>query len=318
MPRVSVIIPTYNRADYLPITLDSVLGQTFRDREVIVVDDGSTDHTSEVLERYAGRVRCLRQTNQREGAARNYGIRESEGELLAFLDSDDVWLPNKLEEDLRALEQRPRAALVYSRFAYISSSGEWLGESRLQTPEGDVFDRLVHENFIGLSTVTVRRAPFESVGLFRTERELSGSFDWEAWVRLAAFHPFAHVPRVTTWLRVHPRNMLSDGSYMERAMLRAAELFLTNPALQPRLRGKHARVRASLYLAIAVNHYGNGDMASARRYLARAVQAWPPTVAEPRLVATFLKSLLGARLAFRLRRSKRWLTGRSARQGRAW
>jgi glycosyltransferase involved in cell wall biosynthesis len=315
VPYVSVIIPTYNRAAYLPATIDSVLAQDYRDFELIVVDDGSTDETTQVVQRYESSVQYVHQANQREGVARNHGIRRASGALLAFLDSDDVWLPWKLQADVAAFQRHPDAALVYSRIEDISSTGQRLGARRLPGPSGDVFDRLVLENFIPLSTVSVRRGAFEAVGRFSGEPELSGSIDWEAWVRLSARHPFIHVPLVTTQVRVHPQSMLSNGAYMERAMLRAVDLMLANPEVRHRVGDRRARVLASLYLAIAVNHYSAGAMPRAREYLGRAVRAWSPIVLHPRFPLTLAKSCLGPSGVAALRRFKAELRAQARRAG---
>src|SRR4051794_5813716 len=111
-PAVSVVIPTYNYARFIERALVSVLGQTHRPAEVLVIDDGSTDETATVVDRYATRVRYLRQENSGVSAARNAGVESSTGDLVAFLDADDEWVPNKLELQVEALTKRPEAGLV--------------------------------------------------------------------------------------------------------------------------------------------------------------------------------------------------------------
>ncbi len=107
MPKVSVIIPTYNRAHFLCEALDSALSQTFKDFEIIIVDDGSTDNTKQVLEKYGSRIYYIYQENKGRAEARNTGIRRAKGEHIAFLDDDDIWLPNKLEKQVFFLDARP-------------------------------------------------------------------------------------------------------------------------------------------------------------------------------------------------------------------
>jgi glycosyltransferase involved in cell wall biosynthesis len=121
MPEVSVIIPTYNSANYLTQAVDSVLAQTFRDNEILVVDDGSTDETEDVMRRYNSPVRYIRQKNGGVASARNRGIAESRGRYIAFLDADDTWYPIKLERQLAALDNRSDCQLCYSAFTLAAS-----------------------------------------------------------------------------------------------------------------------------------------------------------------------------------------------------
>ncbi|NEP84931.1 MAG: glycosyltransferase family 2 protein, partial [Okeania sp. SIO3B3] len=113
MPCVSVIIPAYNRADLIGETVDSVLAQTHPDIEIIVIDDGSTDNTADVLATYGSALRVIRQANAGQQAARNAGIRAATGDYIAFLDSDDLWLPHRIEAQLQRFEEVPEAGLVY-------------------------------------------------------------------------------------------------------------------------------------------------------------------------------------------------------------
>ncbi len=131
MPLFSVIIPTYNRAALLGEALESVFAQEFRDYEVIVVDDGSTDGTPEVLQYYGDRIRLFHQENKGPGAARNTGIRQAQGDYVAFLDSDDVWFPWTLKLYCHALARRPRPGFIAGRWAYLTQWQEVLSDNHL-------------------------------------------------------------------------------------------------------------------------------------------------------------------------------------------
>ena len=187
MPRVSVIIPTYNQASYLPAAIKSVLEQTFQDFEIIVVNDGSTDNTSqEVINFSDPRLRYFSQENRGLSAARNTGIQASVGEYIAFLDSDDVWLPQKLELQVALLDSRPEAALIYSDACLFDDrtgavTGKFLDGKRVFS--GKVLKHLLSIQFIKPSTVVVRRGVFETVGRFdESIREVQ---DREMWLRIA-------------------------------------------------------------------------------------------------------------------------------------
>jgi glycosyltransferase involved in cell wall biosynthesis len=186
-PVVSVIIPTYNRADLLPRALNSVLQQTFVDFEVLVVDDGSTDKTAALMAKYQerdDRVRYLDQPqNAGVSAARNRGLREARGVFMAFLDSDDEWLPYKLERQV-ALFQRlsERVGLIYGGVENVGPGGE----RNIHTPRhrGDIRSTLLERNVIhGTSGVTLRRATVERVGFF--DEGIPAVEDYDYWLRVA-------------------------------------------------------------------------------------------------------------------------------------
>jgi len=168
---ISVVVPVFNGAAYIAQAIDSVLGQTLAPDEVIVVDDGSSDSTADIVKRYQPHVLYRRQVNQGPGAARNLGIRESKGELLAFLDSDDIWLPEKLRVQKMALDQDPRLHLVFGQMSQFRSP-ELSSEvaARLACDETAQPSRLI-------SCLLARRAAFERVGPLRTD--LKAEFvDW--------------------------------------------------------------------------------------------------------------------------------------------
>ncbi len=195
-PRVSVVIPTYNRAGAVCEAVQSALDQTYSDLEVIVVDDGSTDDTAQrVGERFGGdaRVVLVSQPHSGPGAARNRGIERARGELIAFLDSDDVWYPEKLELQLRRLDESG-AALVFSDFVFPDGVGE---RTRFQFTgfAGDTSLRGIVEKRFPLCTpaVVARRRDLQEAGLF--DESLPCAQDWDLWIRLIARRPAAYVER---------------------------------------------------------------------------------------------------------------------------
>ncbi len=186
IPNVSVIIPAYNGARFLPEAIESVLAQTYKDYEIIVVDDGSTDNTKEILKPYFDKIKYIHQQNQGAATARNTGIRHSQGEYIAFLDADDVWLPEKLHTQVYYLDNNPEVAMVYSRSFTISGDGELISKksSYKDFPSGEIFNILfLHSFFIYTSTVVVRRRILDTVGLF--DESLITSEDRDLWLRIA-------------------------------------------------------------------------------------------------------------------------------------
>jgi len=300
----SAIIPTYNRAHLVAHAIESALDQRSPadgEVEVIVVDDESSDTTPELAASFGTRIIYMRQANRREGAARNQGAERASGAYLAFLDSDDYWLPGKLAADLDRFEQSDKPALVYSRGRNVDTADRFIGERRLFTPQGDVFWYLAREAFIPMSTVAVRADAFRACGGFVEDRDLSGTADWELWLRLAARWPVGFVDRVGTCIRVHERNMSADPAYMERAMLSAVRHALADPVIADRARGRERFIRACMYVTIAVNAYTNRRRRRTWLWLARALAMWPPQVLDARFWGAALRALVGPTFASRMR-----------------
>ncbi|MBD0302712.1 MAG: glycosyltransferase [Tolypothrix sp. T3-bin4] len=195
MPIISVVIPAYNSEKTIRDTIESVLQQSFKDFELIVIDDGSQDSTYQVVSSFSDpRVRVFSYPNAGVSASRNRGITKANGEFLAFLDADDLWTPDKLEAQLRALEDNPQAAVAYSWTDYIDESGQFLHPGNHPTATGDVYSDLLVNDFLeNGSNPLIRREALRKVGGF--DESLCGPEDWELFIRLAACYPFVVVPR---------------------------------------------------------------------------------------------------------------------------
>jgi glycosyltransferase involved in cell wall biosynthesis len=205
---VSVIIPAYNIAKHIGEAVESVLGQTYRQIETIVIDDGSTDGTLLVLERYGGKVRVVSQQNGGAGAARNRGILEATGEYLAFLDGDDIWYSDKLATQVAILSENKDVCLTSGMADGIDESGDSLDIDL--NYKGDVYDRPLHlynellskGNPVWTSSVVVRRAALKEAGYFDESKRRSQ--DYDMWIRLAEKNNFYIVGRRLgryRWLR---------------------------------------------------------------------------------------------------------------------
>jgi glycosyltransferase involved in cell wall biosynthesis len=185
-PKVSVVIPAYNHGRFLAEALDSVRKQTFRDFNVVVVDDGSTDNTAEVVAAFAPEVRYVHQQNAGPSGARNTGIRHTTGEYVAFLDADDTWMPEKLALQVAYLDVHPEAGLVFTKVLVMSEAGQPLytypHRYRYRRRE---FERLLLWPYGSMNVVMVRRVCFEKLGLF--DESLRAGEDWDMWLRMAPF-----------------------------------------------------------------------------------------------------------------------------------
>jgi glycosyltransferase involved in cell wall biosynthesis len=283
-PVVSVIIPAFNSARYLPRALDSALGQTYSPAEVIVVDDGSTDDTLGVLAPYRDRIRYVRQANRKLPGARNTGIRQARGELIAFLDADDWWWPDKLERQAVLFRERPQVGVVHSGFVFYDESIDQYLPSDHFHPVlahelvGNCYVRLIDGNAINVCTAVVRRECFEKVGLFN-ESLVWGLEDYDLWFRIARYYEFAYVPQVLAAYRRHGANMSSHRLRMDLAELAISCRALAADPELGRAAGKE-RVNKKLfylYSEIGRQFFEAGNLPTARHYFSLALQWCPPS-----------------------------------------
>jgi glycosyltransferase involved in cell wall biosynthesis len=189
MPRVSVIIPTYNCSRYLGRAIDSVCAQTYKDYEILIVDDGSTDDTKDVAMQYGRKLTYLYQQNRGVSAARNHAISKASGELLAYLDADDVWYSEKLERQVAFLDAHQECGMVHSEISVINEQDEILHvrfnrETKRSVPQGYCVQALLRCSHIQTLTVVERRNCFDRVGAF--DERLPIAQDYLHWIMIAA------------------------------------------------------------------------------------------------------------------------------------
>ncbi|MBW2108535.1 MAG: glycosyltransferase, partial [Deltaproteobacteria bacterium] len=194
MPTVSVIIPTFNRATMLKEAIESVLEQDVADFELIVVDDGSTDETPAVLAKYpAPPLHIVSQVHQGVSAARNAGLKKAAGGLIAFLDSDDLWLPGKLAAQMEFFENHPEALICQTEEIWLRNGIRVNPKKRHAKPQGMIFDRCVDLCLVSPSAVMIRRALFDMVGLF--DEQMAACEDYDLWLRVACRFPIYLIDR---------------------------------------------------------------------------------------------------------------------------
>ena len=192
LPRVSVIIPSYNNANYIARAIDSVLNQTYRDFEIIVVDDGSTDNTKDIVSSYPNPVKYLGQDNRGPSSARNAGIAASRGEFIAFLDSDDYWLPEKLSIQMDFFRHCPEAVACQTEEVWIRKGIRVNPRRRHLKPSGDIFESSLKLCLVSPSSVMLRRSLFSEVGLF--DEDLPACEDYDLWLRISCRYPVSLIP----------------------------------------------------------------------------------------------------------------------------
>ena len=236
MPRVSVIIPAYNAEAFLARALRSVVEQTFDDYEIVLVDDGSTDGTAEIAQSFK-EIRYFHQPNRRLPATRNRGMREAKGELIAFLDADDEWLPEKLEHQLAFMGER--GSQISFTDTWVSSKGKRVGRySELVSPcDGDILLPLLRQSFITVNTVMARKELLERVGGFDESAPFRSHEDYDLWLRLAL--EGTRFDYLDEPLAVYHRgfsSMSSDRISMHKRYLEVLEHFDSTYALPPEAR----------------------------------------------------------------------------------
>lgn len=286
-PLVSVVIPTYNAAEFLGETLDSVLAQTYPNLEVIVVDDGSTDATPELLRTYGERITVLRQANAGQAAARNRGARLARGEFLAFLDSDDLWDPDKIARQVYWLQRHPQACATYCDHRSIDARGRTIAASAALAyprPSGDILRALLlGPCIITPGLVLLRREAYEASGGFDEAQFMRGHEDYALWMRLATRGAFVYTPETLVSYRRHARQATRQSLYeLQMARAKVHGLMAIREAIRARGDGDLERLYAWL---LADSHViaswaarQMGDGRDARRLAARALAMQPLSV----------------------------------------
>jgi glycosyltransferase involved in cell wall biosynthesis len=205
-PRVSVVMANYNYARFLPAAVESVLAQTERDFELVIVDDGSTDNSLAVIDRYLAdpRVRCVRTTHLGQARAKSAAVTASVAPLVAFTDADDVWHPAKLERQLPLFADE-RVGVVHCRRTLIGEAGGPLPYTQPPLPRGDVLTAMFRNNFVCFSSAVARRIVLEHVGLFDPHVDLA--VDYDLWLRAAKHYHFDHVDEPLVQYRIGHGNL---------------------------------------------------------------------------------------------------------------
>ena len=300
-PIISVIIPTYNRAYLIGKAIKSVLNQTYQDFEIIVIDDGSTDNTKETVKSFNNfKIRYICHTNnQGVSVARNTGIRASRGKYIALLDSDDEWLPEKLDKQIKVFKSEfPEVGVVYSNVLYIDESGKNM--NKLRNPkkvEGYIYEDLLGGNYVGTpSTLLIKKECFNQVGLF--DDLLNAENDWDMWIRIAKYYRFALIKIPLVKYRFHS-NRISNNP--ELKIIMANRILVKYANVLEKRRGVHSKH----YFNIGNRFYHMGKMKEGQRYLLKAISLYPFSI---RYYICIVGSLFGSKCFIYFVNIKRYLT----------
>jgi glycosyltransferase involved in cell wall biosynthesis len=302
--RITALIPTYNSERYIRDTVDSVLAQTYPVHEVIVVDDGSTDRTQEVLASYGDRIRYIRQANAGPPVARNTGLAHATGDWIALLDSDDLWVPKKLESQMDYIERHPSCGLVYTDMKTFDDAGiieESVKITRnLKLPSGNIFPEMFAETLFQTSAVLIRKSCIDAVGGFDTELRMGD--DYELFLRISRHYELGYVDEPVVLYRQHATQgtrtwgkQLQQGVPWEFLVLK--KIVDRYPDMVEELgRAKVHRRLSKPYAALGFACLAEGDHENARRLMRGALRFWPGNLAYLRYyLMTFLTPELVAK-----------------------
>jgi len=249
-PQVSVIIPTYNRGWIIKEAVDSVLAQDYKGFELIVVDDGSTDSTSEILAAYGNDIKVLFQENKGVSAARNRGIAEASGQFIAFLDSDDLWLPQKLSTQIEFFNQTPDALISQTEEVWIRNGFRVNPKKRHKKPSGMIFKPSLKLCLVSPSAVMIRRSLFDRVGGF--DETLPACEDYDLWLRISCRFPVHLIDTPLIIKRGGHDDQLSSMVGLDKFRIKAIEKIIKSGRLsndQCRAAVKTLKEKCDIYAA---------------------------------------------------------------------
>ena len=303
--RVSVVIATHNRAGLVRQAIQSALEQTVQPLEIVVVDDGSTDSTPRVLAEFGNHIRIVHQPNQGRSAARNAGVNHCRGEVIAFLDSDDIWFPEKLAKQLVVLEAKPTLGLVHAFSDVVDENSVRLNQRtryrqklyRRALKRGYTYEGMSRECIMFLSTVAVRRECWKRVGPMDTA--IPAFEDWDWYLRASRETEIVTIAETLVHFRQHPGNTASREFFEGRVKTCRKHLALVDEWPQS---ARREQARRNFYLQLASAYYVHGSSSQAGKWMRRAVRIDPTILLHPSHLRYSLAMILPASLFNRMRR----------------
>lgn len=266
VPLVTVIIPTRNRVRLLGRAIESVLSQTFHDYELIVVDDGSTDSTRELLDAFHGRLLPLYQVHRGVSAARNLGIANSRGDLLAFLDSDDEWLPEKLSRQVALFDRRNASYICHTNEIWLRDGKEVPQKKIHEKQGGRFFERALERCLISPSSAIVTRGLIDKVGWF--DEDLPAAEDYDLWLRITAFHAVTFVPEPLVIKHGgHDDQLSRTVPAIDRFRIQAILKILDDPELRSDYRAAAIRELTRKCRIVASGYRKRGNVVESEEFL---------------------------------------------------
>ena len=280
MELVSIIIPTYNHAHFISEALNSCLEQTYPDIEIIVVDDGSTDNTQQVLKPYASKIKYIYQDNAGPAAARNNGARASNGSYLLFLDSDDWLSSEQINLQIIKLEKKPEYGLVYSAWKNVDETSKQIISEVRPKIEGDVLKKLLlRELFFSPGAALIRKECFDNVGLFEEGKEFMRSEDTEMWVRIAAAnYPFAYLDEPLFFHRVVKNSLSHNYASHSQSEFARLEKFFNRKDLDVTIMEIKPLAFSLIHFEYCAKYYNIKNLSEGQKHLRLAIKTYPQQI----------------------------------------
>ncbi len=282
---ISIIMPVFNGLPFLKEAIDSVIAQTYKKFELIVVNDGSTDKTQIVLDEFQKKLGkkmiVIKQKNQGQVIAKNRGIKRAKGKFIAFLDSDDIWEKDKLEYQVKRFEKNKNLGLCYTEAVLIDERSRVIGyRSANRNYTGRCFEKLIEKNQITASSVMIKRECLNCIGIF--DETLRTCENWDMWLRISLFFEIQYIPRPLTYYRIHKNHMSSNISKMLEGKIKVLKKY---SSLLPDKKFK--KILFNSYFDFAKDSLWNSNPKGAREILKNAFKISPFSY---RLFWLYLKS----------------------------
>lgn len=287
-PKVSVIITTYNRDEYILETVNSILSQDYEDFELIIVDDGSTDDTRDKIKLIEdSRMKYFYKRNGGQNSARNFGLHVALGEYVSFIDSDDLWHQEKLSSHVAILDERKDISVVYSGTALINEYSSTIGKKQILNYSGMVLDKMLMKNFLyNGSNAVFRKSCIEKTGYF--DESIKRMTDWEFYLRLALYFKFHCVNKYLLLYRVHSFNMSQDyKSYKKNSFKILAKIF-KNKDMPREYKLLRMQAISRRYKYLAFRYLQNMYTVEARKYFHKAILSDLMVALNPYILINYL------------------------------
>jgi len=277
-PEVSVVIPTYNSAPLLKRALESVVNQTYLNFEAIVINNFSTDNTIEVVNSFSDRrIKLINFNNEGViGKSRNTGINESRGKWIAFLDSDDLWYPSKLEVCMEAVKNNPEAILFAHKLRNIHESGEVIGVNELGSMPKNLYESLLfHGSRFATSSVVAKKSVLEEAGGFSERPDFAGVEDYDLWLRLSKLGKFYFIDSVLGDYMIHDYNFSADIHRRAKHWMSVLESHFKELPSDRKFEKKIRAAKASVMFGAGWNSLKLGSFSDARQWFYKGLKIYP-------------------------------------------